>query len=229
MKINFNKLTNDYSSAWLGHMKFAHWLSKLLNPSVIVDLGVDYGHSTFSFASANKGIVYGIDSFNGDIQACFKNTFDIVNKLNDEFNNKNYLKTPTFMLVDPGKYIYVGFYHADTAIFRFDLSASNLNWNEYVREQYSEIETYQTTNIETGEEETQTRTTYYPLGFFSFGAIDTQRRFLFAISLEKYSSKIRIMKIGLDNDFIANNSKTIIKELPQFFKKRPREVYGYNP
>ena len=83
--------------------------------------------------------------------------------LNDESNapninnNKNYLKTPTFMVVDPGKYIYVGFYHADTAIFRFDLSASNLNWNEYVREQYSEIETYQTTNIETGEEEPQTR------------------------------------------------------------------------
>ena len=138
--------------------------------------------------------------------------------LNDESNapninnNKNYLKTPTFMVVDPGKYIYVGFYHADTAIFRFDLSSSNLNWNEYVREQYSEIETYQTTNIETGEEETQTRTTYHPLGFFSFGVIDIQRRFLFAISLEKYSSKIRIMKIGLDNDFIANNSKTIIKE-----------------
>ena len=89
--IIINKLTNDYSSAWLGHMKFAHWLSKLLNPSVIVDLGVDHGHSTFSFASANKGIVYGIDSFNGDIQAGFKNTFDIVNALNDEFNNKNYL------------------------------------------------------------------------------------------------------------------------------------------
>ena len=89
--IIINKLTNDYSSAWLGHMKFAHWLSKLLNPSVIVDLGVDYGHSTFSFASANKGIVYGIDSFDGDIQSDFKNTFDIVNTLNDEFNNKNYL------------------------------------------------------------------------------------------------------------------------------------------
>ena len=67
-----NKLTQDYSSAWLGHMKFANWLVTLLNPSVIVDLGVDYGHSTFSFASANKGIVYGIDSFDGDIQAGFK-------------------------------------------------------------------------------------------------------------------------------------------------------------
>ena len=86
-----NKLTHDYSSAWLGHMKFANWLVTLLNPSITVDLGVDHGHSTFSFASANKGIVYGIDSFDGDIQAGLKNTFDIVKTLNDDFNKKNYL------------------------------------------------------------------------------------------------------------------------------------------
>jgi GR25 family glycosyltransferase involved in LPS biosynthesis len=89
--IIINKLTHDYSSAWLGHMKFANWLVTLLNPKITVDLGVDYGHSTFSFASANKGIVYGIDSFDGDIQAGFKNTFDIVKTLNDDFNKKNYL------------------------------------------------------------------------------------------------------------------------------------------
>ena len=86
-----NRLTHDYSSAWLGHMKFANWLVTLLNPSITVDLGVDHGHSTFSFASANKGIVYGIDSFDGDIQAGLKNTFDIVKTLNDDFNKKNYL------------------------------------------------------------------------------------------------------------------------------------------
>ena len=47
--IIINKLTRDYSSAWLGHMKFANWLVTLLNPSITVDLGVDHGHSTFSF------------------------------------------------------------------------------------------------------------------------------------------------------------------------------------
>lgn len=88
--IIINKLTNEYSSAWLGHMEFAHWLSKLLNPSITVDLGVDHGHSTFSFASANKGIVYGIDSFDGDIQSGIRNTFDIVNQLNAEFIKNNY-------------------------------------------------------------------------------------------------------------------------------------------
>jgi beta-1,4-mannosyl-glycoprotein beta-1,4-N-acetylglucosaminyltransferase len=89
--IIINKLTNDYPSAWVGHMNFANWLVNLLNPTIIVDLGVDNGHSTFSFASANKGFVYGIDSFEGDIHAGFKDTFDIVNTLNNEFNNKNYL------------------------------------------------------------------------------------------------------------------------------------------
>jgi len=80
-------------------MKFAFKLVNILNPKIIVDLGVDYGHSTFSFASAKKGIIYGIDSFEGDPQAGLKNTFDIVNNLKNEFlsrkliiNNLNFIK-----------------------------------------------------------------------------------------------------------------------------------------
>jgi beta-1,4-mannosyl-glycoprotein beta-1,4-N-acetylglucosaminyltransferase len=69
---------HKYSSAWLGHMEFACWLVKLLKPKIVVDLGVDFGHSTFSFAAAKEGVIYGIDSFAGDVQAGFKNTFDIV-------------------------------------------------------------------------------------------------------------------------------------------------------
>ncbi len=79
-----NKLSNTYSSAWLGHMKFAFFIVNLLKPSVIVDLGVDFGHSTFSFASAQQGTVFGIDSFEGDIQSGIKNTLNIVNKLKND-------------------------------------------------------------------------------------------------------------------------------------------------
>ena len=86
-----NKLSDTYSSAWLGHMKFAFFLVNLLKPSVIVDLGVDFGHSTFSFASAQQGIVFGIDSFEGDVQAGLKNTFDVVNKLNNDFITQDLL------------------------------------------------------------------------------------------------------------------------------------------
>ena len=57
-------------SAWKGHRTFAEWLvSKFENPK-IVELGVDYGYSTFVFANSLKGtsgIIYGIDLFQGEV------------------------------------------------------------------------------------------------------------------------------------------------------------------
>ena len=57
---------SELSTAWKGHELFALWLVSFLNPKVTVDLGVDYGYSTFVLAKKNTGIVYGIDSFEGD-------------------------------------------------------------------------------------------------------------------------------------------------------------------
>lgn len=54
------------SSCWTGHRKFAEWLVSYLKPEVIVDLGVDWGFSTFSFAMPRIGHVYGVDTFEGD-------------------------------------------------------------------------------------------------------------------------------------------------------------------
>lgn len=57
-------------SAWKGHRVFAEWLVKKMVPAEIVDLGVDYGYSTFIFANAARqngfGTVTGIDLFEGD-------------------------------------------------------------------------------------------------------------------------------------------------------------------
>ncbi len=61
-----NNLDDTPATAWSGHRNFAEWLVKFLNPKVIVDLGVDYGFSTFSFALPRIGHVYGIDNFVGD-------------------------------------------------------------------------------------------------------------------------------------------------------------------
>jgi predicted O-methyltransferase YrrM len=61
-----NNLDDIPLTAWLGHRNFAEWLVKFLNPKVIVDLGVDYGFSTFSFAIPRIGHVYGVDNFVGD-------------------------------------------------------------------------------------------------------------------------------------------------------------------
>jgi hypothetical protein len=65
-------------SAWLGHMEFAMWLVNKYKPDVIVDLGVDYGHSTFSLASEGIGKVYGVDYFEGDMYTGYRNTYETV-------------------------------------------------------------------------------------------------------------------------------------------------------
>jgi predicted O-methyltransferase YrrM len=65
-KLFLTNLDDTPATAWYGHRQFAEWLVKELNPNVIVDLGVDYGFSTFSFAIPRIGHVYGIDNFTGD-------------------------------------------------------------------------------------------------------------------------------------------------------------------
>lgn len=54
------------STAWDGHRNFAEWIVKFTKPEVIVDLGVDFGFSTFSFGMPRIGHVYGVDTFEGD-------------------------------------------------------------------------------------------------------------------------------------------------------------------
>ena len=53
-------------------------LVNTLNPSIIVDLGVDYGFSTFCFAYPQIGKIYGVDWFQGDIHTGHRNTYPIV-------------------------------------------------------------------------------------------------------------------------------------------------------
>jgi predicted O-methyltransferase YrrM len=65
-------------SAWIGHRQFAEWLVSYKSPDVIVELGVDYGYSTFVFAKALQGTsgkIYGIDLFIGDEHAGARDTY----------------------------------------------------------------------------------------------------------------------------------------------------------
>lgn len=75
---------DNINTAWRGHETFANWLTKRVNPEVIVDLGVDYGFSTFTWGLKRIGKVYGIDSFEGDPNAGYRNTYDSVMKLRSE-------------------------------------------------------------------------------------------------------------------------------------------------
>lgn len=76
-------------SAWRGHESFATWLTKQLKAQTVVELGVDYGFSSFIFARAGAGMVYGIDSFEGDPEAGHRDTYDDVIRKRDELGIKN--------------------------------------------------------------------------------------------------------------------------------------------
>ena len=65
-KLFLTNLDDTPATAWSGHRGFAEKLVRFLNPKVIVDLGVDWGYSTFSFALPRIGHTYGIDNFTGD-------------------------------------------------------------------------------------------------------------------------------------------------------------------
>jgi predicted O-methyltransferase YrrM len=84
-----NEILKQIPTAWTEHITFAEWLVKRKNPETIVDLGVDYGYSTFCFALPNIGTVYGIDSFEGDPQAGVKNTYEYVKQKKRELGLKN--------------------------------------------------------------------------------------------------------------------------------------------
>lgn len=80
----------DITSAWTGHRRFAEWLVQKTNPTTIVELGVDWGYSTFVFGCALQtkgqeegegivdGLIYGVDLFEGDVHAGARNTYESV-------------------------------------------------------------------------------------------------------------------------------------------------------
>lgn len=78
-QIASDSLILKIKSAWRGHRNLARDLVEHMHPRVIVDLGVDYGFSTLSFAcyARDNGIacsVFGIDSFEGDQHAGDRDT-----------------------------------------------------------------------------------------------------------------------------------------------------------
>lgn len=85
-KVTLDDLFGSITSAWSGHREFAAWLINQIKPKIILDLGVDWGYSTFAFAVPNIGKVYGIDHFEGDALTGIRNTY------NDVIGNVKWLK-----------------------------------------------------------------------------------------------------------------------------------------
>jgi hypothetical protein len=96
---NISEILGSIPSAWnmppKSHNEFVVWLLNRINPQVTVELGVDWGYSSFLLALHSKGIVYGIDCFDqskhgmredGDYQFAL----DVKNKL--KLNNLEIIK-----------------------------------------------------------------------------------------------------------------------------------------
>jgi len=63
------------TSAWLGHVDLAVWLTYRFSPQIVVDLGVDYGVSTYAWGVSGMSQVIGIDWFQGDVHAGIRDTY----------------------------------------------------------------------------------------------------------------------------------------------------------
>jgi predicted O-methyltransferase YrrM len=88
------ELLKTIPTGWTDHITFAQWIVNRKQPKVVVDLGVDYGYSTFCFALPQIGTVYGVDSFAGDAMAGVKNTYEYVKQKKQELqlNNIQFIK-----------------------------------------------------------------------------------------------------------------------------------------
>lgn len=78
------------SSTWTRHKDYVDWVLQFYNGAVVVDLGVDFGYSTFCMANANpKNLVFGVDSFEGDEHSGFRNTYQHCNDYQYKMGLKN--------------------------------------------------------------------------------------------------------------------------------------------
>lgn len=82
-------------SAWLGHLPFAAWVVKEVEPKIFVELGSHYGHSYFAFCQSvvEAGLstkCYAVDTWQGDEHAGQYNN-DIYVGVN-EYNKEHYEK-----------------------------------------------------------------------------------------------------------------------------------------
>lgn len=72
--------TSHIVTAWRGLEPFAHCLVRMIRPKIIVELGVDYGFSLIELARYNEGVTIGVDHFQGDNQAGFRDIRDQAKK-----------------------------------------------------------------------------------------------------------------------------------------------------
>jgi O-antigen biosynthesis protein len=71
---SFSPYSLQFPDAWIGHLPFASWLIRILEPKIFVELGTHSGNSYFSFCqSTMEGNIgtkcYAVDTWQGDEHA----------------------------------------------------------------------------------------------------------------------------------------------------------------
>ena len=130
----------EIGTAWNGHRVFAEWLISIIKPKTVVDLGVDYGYSTFVFANSMivnniNGNVYGVDLFEGDMHTGFRNTYNEVIKKKEKYN-LSLLEIIKMDFTDLSKdwYIPIDLLHID-GLHTYNAIKNDFNcWNNKVSE-----------------------------------------------------------------------------------------------
>lgn len=88
--MNRQEILSQLPTAWRANERVVDAITELLVPKTIVDLGVDWGFSSFVFADRFPNAqVYGVDWFQGDQHAGFRNTYETVHAIREDlkFNN----------------------------------------------------------------------------------------------------------------------------------------------
>jgi len=96
LPLNFSPRYESHVTSWHPHRDFAYNLIKEHKPKTIVELGVHYGDSYFTFCQACEelelnAMLYGVDHWKGDEQSGHykEDVFEEVNLYNQEFHSEN--------------------------------------------------------------------------------------------------------------------------------------------
>jgi UDP-glucose 4-epimerase len=99
-KENYFESIQSSPTAWAGHADLAIKLVEEFKPSTIVDLGVDFGFSTFCFAYPNIGDVYGVDWFIDNNESEYRDTYNQVLEKYEELKKEHSISKIEFIKSD---------------------------------------------------------------------------------------------------------------------------------
>ena len=135
----WSKYIGQYPTAWAGHINWAYAEIPKINPEVVVELGVHWGHSLFTMAESceDHGIdarLYGIDHWKGDEHAGIftEEVYDTVSGMAKEYPNVRLIRD-TFEDVARSWTRDIDLLHIDGRHLYEDIVEDFENWEQFVK------------------------------------------------------------------------------------------------